>query len=240
MNKTGRLLLMTMAIASSAGVSLSTYAGGVGIDATRIIYPQQSKSVATSVRNNDSSAYLTQVSVSKTLSGGQAPFVVTPPLFRMEPRTHNQIKITKLSGTELPSDRESLYWFTMQAIPSVKDISGSPTKVNGAAQIALGTSIKLIYRPANLPVPPEKGFGMLSFSRAVDGIKIRNASPYYVSFLSFKVGGKELITNTQTVKMVAPLSDVVMPARNLAFPSKVNWIAINDIGGEVKFDGEVQ
>lgn len=224
-----------------AGYSLLASADGVGIDATRIIYPEQSKSVTTSVRNTDTKhSYLTLVGVSATPEGGNAPFVATPPLFRMEPDGRNQIRITRARQTGLPSDRESLFWFGMRAIPSSEDVKGSPTKLTGSTQIALGTFIKLIYRPANLPVTPEKGFGMLTFTRANDGVKVHNASPYYVSFFSLKVGGRELITSGQKVKMVAPLSDVMVPGKRLSFPAKVNWTAINDIGGEVKFQGEVQ
>ncbi|MEI9745961.1 molecular chaperone [Enterobacter ludwigii] len=231
-----------MVAAGLAGFSLTALAGGVGIDATRIIYPEQSKSVTTSVRNNDSrNIYLTQVAVSATPDGkGSAPFVATPPLFRMESGGRNQIRITRTSAAALPSDRESLYWFSMQAIPSASVINGTPEELTGSTQIALGAVIKLIYRPKNLPVSPEKGFGMLAFSRAADGIKVRNDSPYYVSFFSLKVGDKELITNDQQVKMVAPLSEVVVPARKLSFPARVSWSAINDIGGEVKFQGEVR
>lgn len=241
MNTGGRGLRGPLLVAVLAGYSLSVSAGGVGIDATRIIFPEQSKSVTTSVRNNDSRySYLTQIAVSATPDGGNAPFVATPPLFRMDSGERNQIRITRTGNMGLASDRESLFWFSMRAIPSTEMVNGSPTKLTGSTQVALGTFIKLIYRPQNLPVPPEKGFGMLTFSRAMDGLKVHNASPYYVSFFSLKVGGKELITNDQRVKMVAPLSDVVVPAKKIRFPSKVSWSAINDIGGEVKFQGEVQ
>ncbi|ENX4473581.1 molecular chaperone [Enterobacter roggenkampii] len=241
MNTGFRGLIGSVLAIVMAGYSLSATAGGVGIDATRVIYPEQSKSVTTSVRNTDTRySYLTQVAVSATPDGGSAPFVATPPLFRMEPGGRNQIRITRTSMAGLPSDRESLFWFSMRAIPSSEAVNGSPTKLTGSTQIALGTFIKLIYRPASLSVPPEKGFGMLTFSKASDGLRVHNASPYYVSFFSLKVGGRELITNDQRVKMVAPLSDVVVPGRKLSFPAKVSWTAINDIGGEVKFQGEVR
>lgn len=219
---------------------LCSWAGGVGINATRIIYTAQSKSVSTSVRNNDTkNTYLAQVNVSATPDGGDAPFIVTPPLFRLESGAQNQVRITK-TGEGLPGDRESLFWFSMQAIPSAKSLNGVPTRLVGAAQISLGTTIKLIYRPQGLPMPPERGFGLLQFSRAADGIKITNPSPYYVSFFSFKVGGREFISNSQPVKMVAPKSEVVMPAKNVQFPAKVSWVAINDIGGELAYQGEAQ
>jgi len=233
-------LITTMMVASAGLFPLLSLAGGVGINATRIIYPSQSQSVSTSVRNNDTqTTYLTQVGVSATPDGGSAPFVATPPLFRMEPGTQNQVRIVKTGG-QLPADRESLFWFTMQAIPSAKEVNGGSTRLTGATQIALGTTIKLIYRPEGLPMPPEKGFGLLQFSRAVNGIKITNPSPYYVSFFSFKVGGRELISSAQPIKMVAPKSTVVMSAKGLTFPVKVSWSAIDDIGGERHYQGEAQ
>ncbi|PIJ50708.1 hypothetical protein BL250_09205 [Erwinia sp. OLTSP20] len=214
-------------------------ADGVGIDATRVIFPAQEKSVVTAVRNTETRAvYLMQVAVTATPSGGDAPFVATPPLFRSEPGTHNQVRIVRTPGAALAKDRESLYWFTLKAIPQVTDQVRQSAPLKGSTQIGLGTAIKLIYRPQGLPVTPEKGFGMLRFTRAAGGIKISNLSPYYVSFASLRVGGVQLLNNRQMVNMVAPYSDTVMKQAGLVFPAKVSWSAINDLGGELKYNGE--
>ncbi|TXE24867.1 molecular chaperone [Serratia marcescens] len=214
-------------------------ADGVGINALRIIYPAKSHGVATTVRNTTKDDdYLTQVTVSSGMDGGDAPFITTPPIFRLAAKSENRVRIIKTGGN-LPSDRESLFWFTMKAIPVSSDGNTVDGKVNGAVQIGLGNMIKLFYRPDGLPVPPEKGFCMLTFKQTSAGIDITNNSPYFVSFASFNVGGKERMSQTQPVKMVAPLSHEEMKVKGVHAPASIDWAAITDYGGTVNCKGSL-
>ncbi len=218
----------------------STQAERVGIDATRIIYRADSYAATALLRNSSKEAvYLMQVTVSSIPDGSKtAPFLVTPPLFRMEPGSQNQVRIIK-TGQALPADRESLFWFTAQAIPlSTESNNLSSKQISGGVQI-LANTIKLMYRPSGLPVAPEKGFGALRFKTTAEGITITNPSPYYITFTSLKVGGQELMTKQQKENMVSPFSTLFLPLKGVHYPAKVSWTVINDLGGGSTYQAEI-
>ncbi|TNH45442.1 fimbrial biogenesis chaperone [Photorhabdus luminescens] len=235
-------LITAMMVAGLLGCPISSaQAEGVGINATRIIYRADSHAATASLRNSSKEAvYLMQVTVSSTPEGSKiAPFVVTPPLFRMEPGSQNQVRIIK-TGQALPADRESLFWFTAQAIPlSPESDNPAGKQITGGVQIALANTIKLMYRPQGLPISAEKGFGTLHFKPTAEGITVTNPSPYYITFTSLKVGGQELMTKQQKENMVSPFSALALPLKGAHYPAKVSWTVINDLGGESSYQGEI-
>ncbi len=223
------------------GTVTAAQAGGVSIDTTRIIYLADSHAATASVRNSSKEAvYLMQMTVSTAPQEGKAaPFLVTPPLFRLEPGNQNQVRIIK-TGQELPADRESLFWFTAQAIPLSPEIDNpSRQQVTGGVQIAIANTIKLMYRPHGLPVSPEQGFGSLRFKPTAAGITVTNPSPYHITFTSLKVGGQELMTKQQKENMVSPFSALSFPLKGVHYPAKVSWTVINDLGGSSSYKGEI-
>ncbi|QXF34900.1 hypothetical protein CE143_18335 [Photorhabdus luminescens] len=234
-------LMTAMMMAGLLGCPItSTQAERVGIDATRIIYRADSYAATALLRNSSKEAvYLMQVTVSSIPDGSKtAPFLVTPPLFRMEPGSQNQVRIIK-TGQALPADRESLFWFTAQAIPlSTESNNLSSKQISGGVQV-LANTIKLMYRPSGLPVAPEKGFGALRFKTTAEGITITNPSPYYITFTSLKVGGQELMTKQQKENMVSPFSTLFLPLKGVHYPAKVSWTVINDLGGGSTYQGEI-
>ncbi|PQQ42012.1 molecular chaperone [Photorhabdus luminescens] len=236
-----RLMTAMMVTGLLGGSVTAAQAGGVSIDTTRIIYSADRHAATTSVRNNSKEAiYLMQMTVSSTPEGGKTtPFLVTPPLFRLEPGNQNQVRIIK-TGQALPTDRESLFWFTAKAIPLSHE-PGNVTgqQVTGGIQIALAHTIKLMYRPSGLPIGPEKGFGALRFKPTDTGITVTNPSPYYITFTSLKVGGHELMTQKQKENMVSPFSALSFPLKGVHYPTKVSWTVINDFGGSSSYKGEI-
>jgi P pilus assembly chaperone PapD len=127
--------LLSCVISSSCFYANAT----VNIGGTRFLYDGAKKEVSLSVRNPDSTPYLIQTVVSNLNDDAQKPpFVITPPLYRLNGGKENLMRII-LAGT-LPQDKESMYWLRVKAIPS------APREKN-TLQIAVATSIKLIYRP---------------------------------------------------------------------------------------------
>ncbi len=47
----------------------------------------------------------------------KAPFLITPPLFRLDAKQENVLRIIRTGGN-LPADRESLFWLNIKSIPS--------------------------------------------------------------------------------------------------------------------------
>ncbi|MCV5920354.1 fimbria/pilus periplasmic chaperone, partial [Escherichia coli] len=75
----------------------------------------------------------------------KTPFIITPPLFKLDPEKNNILRIVNITHG-LPQDRESVYWVNVKAIPSKSDDSEN----KNVLQIAVRTRIKLFYRPAGL------------------------------------------------------------------------------------------
>ncbi|MEP8888253.1 fimbrial biogenesis chaperone [Enterobacter roggenkampii] len=157
----------------------------VNIGGTRILYEGAKKEVSLSVRNPDSTPYLIQTIVSNLGDDNQKPpFIITPPLYRLDGGKENLMRII-LAGT-LPQDKESMYWLHIKAIPS------APREKN-TLQIAVSTSIKLIYRPESLKnVDVEKESDKLSWHIIGDRIEVNNPTPCFINFNEIMVSGKKL------------------------------------------------
>lgn len=87
------------------------------ISGTRIVYPQSSKDVIVDLDNRGNKPLLVQT----WLDDGREdvdpqelklPFVITPPVSRIDPKKGQSVRITYM-GKPLPQDRESLFWFNV-------------------------------------------------------------------------------------------------------------------------------
>lgn len=222
---------------------LAGYAAGFGINATRLIYPEGAKSINVTVRNTlTHDPYLVQAAVSsKQDSQAAAPFAVTPPLFRLESQSTNQIRIA-YTGAALPADRKSIFYFHATAIPASKptDTAQQGSDIQAQLRFGVGSIIKVFYRPANLNGSAATAQKGLTFARSEGGLKVTNNSPYFVSLAELQVGGQKLALDTPASLMLAPFGSHVWTAKAPLTPgSQVKWQAINDTGGTDAFNAQL-
>ncbi|PKH22194.1 pilus assembly protein PapD [Enterobacterales bacterium CwR94] len=233
-----RLILWPLALALLS-VSLTSWGAGFGINATRLIYPQGAGSISVGVRNTQNDApFLVQVALSsKQDQRSPAPFIVTPPLFRLEPNSTNTLRIA-LTGAPLSSSRESVFYFHATAIPSSQptEASAAGSGIQGKVQFGVGNIIKLFYRPAGLPGSAAAAQKDLIFSRVPGGMQVSNNSPYFVSLASLKVGPLPLPLETPAQLMLAPFgSHIWSLSKPPVTGERVHWQTINDNGGKDAF-----
>lgn len=101
--------LITHSFLFAATVLTTAHAGGIGLGATRIIYPQGDKQISLPITNSSqSNAFLVQSWVANADQSKSTDFIVTPPLFVMHPKKENTIRIM-YAGPDLPKDRESVF-----------------------------------------------------------------------------------------------------------------------------------
>jgi len=209
-------------------VLLSTFASaGVQVGTTRIIFIEGKKEASVSLDNQDSTPYLIKSWAENDKIAG-SHFMVTPPLFRLEGNQKNVVRIFKLDGA-LPADRESLFFFNTTAIPaSTEDTS------RNTLQIAVRTKLKLIFRPKALKDDMPTSFvGNLTWEKKNNTLTVRNPSPYYINFMSVAVNSVPV--ELKDVNYVAPFSSATFMLKNAnAASGKIEWIAINDFGGQSK------
>lgn len=199
----------------------ATAHAGVIINGTRLIYQGGKKESSIGISNPDATDYLVQ---SWADSGGKnlakAPFLITPPLFRLDAKEDNVLRVVRTGGN-LPEDRESLFWLNIKAIPSSKRVEGVNT-----LQIAINTRIKLLYRPSSVKGKPEDVADRLEWHREGNDLVVNNPTPFYMNFQSVTLNGHKIdkagwaVPETQT--------HIALPAHTGG--SNVTWSIITDYG----------
>lgn len=199
---------------------------GVVVGGTRVVYDGSKREASLSIRNPDKTPYLIQSwadadgPLGESKGAAKPPFVVTPPLFRLDPGNENMIRIIRTGGN-LPEDRESVYWM------NVKSIGASPNTDRNVLQIAVKTRIKLFYRPAGINPPLDDDYKKLTFLRIGGQLQVTNPTPYYISFYSLKVGDKPV--NTDNI-MVPPKGTASYSLPHIT-SGQLSWQVLNDFGG---------
>jgi len=172
----------------------ATAHAGVIINGTRLVYQGDKKESSLGLSNPDATDYLVQSWVD---SGGKnltkAPFLITPPLFRLDAKEDNVLRVVRTGGN-LPEDRESLYWLNIKAIPSSKHVEGMNT-----LQIAINTRIKLLYRPSSVKGKPEEAADKLEWHREGNDLVVNNPTPFYMNFQKVTLNGHKVDKATWAV-----------------------------------------
>lgn len=194
---------------------------GLIVGGTRLIYDGSKKESSINVSNPDQAPYLVQSWVEPEINRAEkTPFVITPPLFRLDGGQENVLRVVRAGGN-LPQDRESLYWLNIKSIPSIEKDQGK-----NLLQIAVKTRIKLIYRPEGLTGSAEVLTQKLSWQRRGNRLEVSNPTSFYMNFQSVTVAGKEL----EDARYIAPQSSAIFELPSGAGNS-VSWKIINDYGG---------
>ncbi|MFI8415599.1 molecular chaperone [Serratia sp. NPDC078593] len=225
------VLLIAVLFSSSAFSSII-------INGTRIIYPGKQREVTVQLTNNGQSPALVQSWIDEgnpetTPENSKAPFILTPPISRVEPKTGQALRVS-LTSTSLPQHKESLFWLNVLEIPPAP--TGAQGKVpENFLQVAFRTRVKLIYRPTGLDGEANDAPEKLQWRFSGAGVSVKNPTPFYVSFTEINA-----LVNQKKVPL-APHGDMLAPGeeKTLAFSGNHTGIAdiefttINDFGGRV-------
>ncbi len=193
----------------------------VALGATRVIYPANQKQVLLPVTNNDpASVYLIQSWIENAGDQKDTQFVITPPLFSMQGKKENTLRIINATNHQLPGDRESLFWVNVKAIPAME----KDQKNENTLQLAIISRIKMFYRPTHLAMAPEEAPAMLRFRRSGSKLTLINPTPYFITVTNMKAGNSNL-PNT----MVPPKGEVSVDIPH-AVTGDISFQTINDYG----------
>jgi len=216
-----RFTLITLILLSGFHYS-SANAAGIQVGRTRIIYDANKKEVALPLTNNDSELpWLIQAWADNGDGKTRAPFIVTPPLFRLDPQKEQSLRIT-WTGVPLPEDRESLFYLNVRTIPAV---AKEDTNKN-VLRLIYKTRLKLFWRPKGITGTSKASCETLAFRRLGNRLHIESKGAFYSVFDSLSVGGIR-IKNADTI---APFSSVTLPLPAAATGKTVTWHCITDYG----------
>ncbi|WP_165906978.1 fimbrial biogenesis chaperone [Providencia alcalifaciens] len=219
-------LMILSSVSASANTDSDMDTGGVQLGGTRVIFNGANHAESMTVTNSSSSAvWLMRFWVSPYEEGeekagmppstGQVvpevPFAVTPPLYRLDPKTAVQLRINLLSDA-LPADRESVYYLNNLAIPPKKGEMTYQKAVQSGLQFAVNTRIKLFYRPVAISDMAAVKAAPSKLTAAVQGktMTVKNPTPYFITLSQLQVNGKPIDAGAGD-SMIAPFGMFQFP-----------------------------
>jgi len=236
----GRLRLRRYAFAFLAGVTgtLGSAHAGVVVDGTRVIYPSSKREVSLNLHNDGAAPALVQTWIDagdpKARQGAaDVPFVITPPLFRLEPQKGQTLRVI-FTQAPLPMDRESVFWLNVLDIPP--RAPANPDAPNHL-EMAFRHRMKLFFRPVGLKGDAGAAPSAVQWSivneNGIPALEAQNRTAYFVSF-----AGAELVTAGSALAietdMVPPFASkhFVLPQQGAQLRGNitVKYKFVNDYG----------
>ncbi len=228
---------------------VSSASASVVIGGTRVVYPDGQRDVSVQLMNRGESPALVQVWIDEgdarvSPEASQAPFVILPPLARIEPDSGQVVRIAFTGGADLPENRESVFWLNVLDVPPLPEGDGQVPQ--NYMQLAVRSRIKLFFRPKGLKGlanrAPEALVWSLVRSRQGQGrgrtmLRVENPTPYHVSLARLRIPSGEAYRSIplDDQSMLAPMSSTLfpLPEEPPETASRIEITTINDFGGRV-------
>ncbi|QXN65172.1 fimbrial biogenesis chaperone [Serratia fonticola] len=206
----------------------------VVISGTRVIYPSDAKEVSVKITNGGPSPVLLQSWIDNGDANAkpaaiQVPFVLTPPMNRVESSKGQTLRISYTGGI-LPMDKESVFWLNVLEVPAKNQARTDENRL----QMAFRSRIKLFFRPVGLEGNANDAVKAIVWSTQGSSIQATNPTPYYVSLVNLSANGKKLDN-----AMIAPRSTMKLALSGQA-GSKVAGSYVNDYGAVNSFDAVIK
>ncbi|KRE96629.1 molecular chaperone EcpD [Frateuria sp. Soil773] len=229
------------------GLGLATAHATVVIGGTRVVFSGADSETTLRLSNEGNQPALVQAWIDhgdpqSTPDKVDVPFLLTPPLFRMDAHKGQSLRIV-YTHEALPADRESLFWLNVLEVPPKPTDPESEGK--NLLQLAIRSRLKLFYRPANLPGDPLKAPAQVGWKLVADGqgraLEARNPSPYFITLnaVTLDVAGKAYKADTGMIEPFGTLKLAVPGLAQATAGATVTFGAINDYGAASEFKGTV-
>lgn len=201
------------------------------ITGTRIIYPENVKSITVKLANEGNFPSLVQSWIdSGDLNSNPAktdsPFLITPPVTRVEPNQGQDLRII-YSGEGLPTNKESVFWLNVLDIPSKQD-----SVTGNQLSLAIRSRLKVFYRPTSINSPTEKSYQDVRFSSIPEHsnvLQVKNNSPFYMTILNIQLPKTSSFKELPT--MIPPFSSITLNGVSKIIPGeKITFSIVDDYG----------
>ncbi|MEO3989889.1 fimbrial biogenesis chaperone [Pseudocitrobacter cyperus] len=223
------IIFLTLIITSFSSLA------NVIISNTRVIYPEDQKETTVQLINRGTSpaliqAWLDENDPNSTPETAQVPFLLTPPVVKIEGDSGQQLRIrfTGAAGS-LPQNKESVYYLNVLDIPPKQEnLDGK-----NLMQIAIKSRIKVFYRPANLKIAVSDLHTYLSFNAQGNQLIASNNAPYFASIATISAHGKALIREPV---MIAPFSTLTIGTTEpVSGGQALDILLVDDYGSYQKY-----
>ncbi|WP_240678590.1 fimbrial biogenesis chaperone [Pantoea ananatis] len=211
-----KIILITLFFASDVSQA------AVVMNASRIIMDGTPEKTVT-FDNTSDSPFIVQVEPD---SNGEPDFVAIPPVFKIKGKGGQTVKV-KLLHTDLPRDRESLFYLNFTQIPSAKKNESGDSRLN----IFIRSRLKVIYRPESVKAFSEEKAGSVSYYFQKGKLVVSNHSQNVISIQNVSEG--ENILAQQFTLLPGDSYSTVVKDTHVSGPLHASMI--NDYGIPVSF-----
>jgi chaperone protein EcpD len=236
-------MILAASLAAAFVLAVPDAIAAVVIDGTRVVYPAARREVTVNIRNSGNTPSLVQVWLDAgdpdaKPGDSKVPFVLTPPLFRLDPTRSQSLRMV-YTHDPLPADRESLFWLNVLDVPP--RAAANPDLPN-QLEFAFKHRMKVFFRPAGLKgaaadAPAQVSWKQVSQDGKLVGVLASNPTAYHVSLVqvTMTVDGKAV---TAKAEMLGPFASstfvVAEPVRAPGAAVQVDYTFVNDYGGNVR------
>ncbi|EIV0763241.1 fimbrial chaperone [Escherichia coli] len=228
MSNLGKAALTALLSLSFCSQSMAAFV----LNGTRFIYDEGKKNISFEVTNNAEKTYGGQVWIDNTGQGDRIYMVPQPPFFKVPPKQKQIIRIMNID-TNLPKDRESLFWLNVQEVPPKPEVNDSEGSV---LAIAMNTRVKLLYRPASIKDGRKDAEKQLKLVQRGSNTWLKNPTPYYMAIVTVKHGGKAVSLSNNVMKEASQLKPYSEINLGKKVSGKVSVDAVNDWGGVQNYE----
>lgn len=143
------------------------------------------REITAQIENKDDIPYLIK---SRVEAPAETPsFMATPPLFRLEGKQQNTVRLFSTGNVNAPNDRESIYYFNVMAIPPADDESQRQYySTGGPPPHASGLSSKSTFRPFS-----KHWSQKLEWRKSGTKLTIKNPTPFSSISIVFRLVAKK-------------------------------------------------
>lgn len=208
------------------------------LQGSRLIYPEEKREITARLEHAGEAASIVQAWIddgdaTATPANAKAPFLVRPPIFRLDAGKTQILRISSLPQS-LPKDRESLFWFNAREVPT--ETPGS-TDAEGSSKMhfIVRTRVKLLYRPKGLTAlaanqaPRQLGWRVEAETGGC-ALVAMNSTPYHVSLNSIAAGHEKISVGDGVVAPMQEQRFQLSASQCQSVSSKVTFEYINDYG----------
>ncbi|WP_254600239.1 fimbrial biogenesis chaperone [Burkholderia contaminans] len=198
---------------------------------TRFVYPGDARALTIFARNRGHAPILVQAwlddgDANADPSRLRVPFVVSPPLARLDPGQPLSIRVQSVGGG-LATDRESCFWINLLEVPPAAPAG------EHVLRIAYRLRMKLLVRPPGLDGDPDDAPNRLAWThdgtQAASSIAAINPTPYYVTLTRLSVNGQPVVLANGAVD-VAPFGRAEIPTGTQAGAGVIVFDAVDESG----------
>jgi len=213
-------------------------AASVVLTGTRVIYPAALSSKTLQLSNDDAHPWLVQMwldagnedSTPET-DDSAVPFVLNPPIFRMEPGSGQAVRLLFTGTPALPKDRESVFYLNFTQIPA---LAAADMEANQLV-LLVRNRVKVLYRPHRLSRPDtHKMACALRFVIADGQVQVDNPSAFHATIQHAELRAEDGPGVTLlSGQMLAPFSQQQWPLDapfTVPVHAQVRVTLVNDYG----------